>query len=217
MIIAIDGPSGSGKGTISRLLGQTLNLAVLDTGLLYRLFGLRVLERGIDPADMSSVLTFLKTFTFTVSDLSIPTLREDHVASAASRVSQYPEVRQVFLEFQQNFAKTPPPPYQGAILDGRDIGTVILPHADLKIFITACVEVRAQRRWKELQGRGVMCMLDDVLRDLQARDERDMHRACNPLKPASDAYVIDTSTLSPSDVVHKVLEFLNSKSLNSGR
>ncbi len=208
MIIAIDGPSSSGKGTISRLLGQKLGFSVLDTGLLYRLFAYRTLEQKIDPNNELAVSSFLNHFQLNLSDLTIPFLKENTIAQAASIVSQYPAVRENFLEFQRNFAKNPSFPHKGAILDGRDIGTVIVPNADLKLFITADVTVRAQRRWKELQERGIMCMFDDILSDLKARDERDIHRSQAPLKAAPDAHIIDTSTLSPQDVVDKVMNFV---------
>jgi len=208
MIIAIDGPASSGKGTISRLLGQKLGFSVLDTGLLYRLFAYKLLEKKIDPNEKTNVSSFLNDFHLNLSDLTIPELKGNSVAKAASIVSQHSFVRENFLEFQRNFAKHPSFPYKGAILDGRDIGTVILPDADLKLFITADVKVRAQRRWKELQERGIMCMFDDILSDLKERDDRDMKRAYAPLKPALDAHILDTSTLSPQEVVNKVMNFI---------
>lgn len=208
MIIAIDGPSGSGKGTIARLLGQKLNFAVLDTGLLYRFFAYEIHKNKIDPADKNKVLSFLPNFKFSLSDLEIPTLKEDGIAQSASIISQYSQIRAYFLEFQRNFSKNPPNLFKGAILDGRDIGTVVLPKADLKLFITAQTHIRGERRWKELQQRGIMCMLDDVLKDLKARDDRDMNRPHAPLKPALDAHIIDTSFLSPPDVVEEVLNLL---------
>ncbi len=207
-MIAIDGLSSSGKGTVARLLGQRLGFAVLDTGLLYRLFAYKILEHKIDPKDESAVSSFLSHFQLNLSDLDIPHLKEERVAQTASIISQYPSVRENFLEFQRNFAKNPPFPATGAILDGRDIGTVVLPNADLKVFITADANVRAQRRWKELQERGIMCMFDDILRDLKVRDERDIQREHSPLKPALDAHIIDTSTLSPLSVVEKVMDFV---------
>ena len=210
MIIAIDGPSGSGKGTIAQLLGTELGFAVLDTGLLYRLLGYMVLEKKEDPSIKKNVLEALKHFQYDVSALHASVLREDSVAKAASIVAAYPEVRNALLSYQRAFAKNPPGNARGAILDGRDIGTVILPDADLKIFITANIQIRAQRRWKELQHREVMCMFDDVLRDLKDRDDRDMQRECSPLRTSSNAHVIDTSNLTPPMAVDKILTIIKS-------
>ncbi len=209
MIITIDGPSGSGKGTIARLLGEKLGFAVLDTGLLYRLLGYMVLENGGNPEIQEDILKVLPHFKEALPLLSSPVLREDKAAQAASRIAQYPIVRKHLLQYQRDFAKTPPPPAHGAILDGRDIGTVVCPDADVKFFITASPEIRAQRRWKELQDRGIMCMLDDVLRDLKERDYRDANRACDPLKPASDAIILDTSDKSPQEILSIALGYIS--------
>ena len=157
-----------------------------------------------------NVIEALKHFQYDVSALHASVLREDSVAKAASIVAAYPEVRNALLCYQRSFAKTPPGNARGAILDGRDIGTVILPDANLKIFITANIQTRAQRRWKELQQRGVVCMFDDVLRDLKDRDNRDMQRECSPLRTSSDAYVIDTSDLTPQMAVDKILTIIKS-------
>lgn len=210
MIIAIDGPSSSGKGTIAQLLGAKLGFSVLDTGLLYRLLGYMVLKNGKDPSNKKAVLEALKHFKYDSLALNSPVLRDDSVAKAASIVSAFPEVRDALLSYQREFAKAPPGMTKGAILDGRDIGTVVLPDADLKVFITASVKVRAHRRWKELQHRDVMCMFDDVLRDLKDRDDRDTHRECSPLKPSADAYIIDTSDLTPQMAVDKILTLIKS-------
>lgn len=209
MIIAIDGPSGSGKGTIARLLGEQLGFAVLDTGLLYRLLGHMVLENGGNPEIQEDILKVLPHFKEAISLLSSPILREDEAAQAASRVAQYPIVRKHLLQYQRDFAKNPPSPAQGAILDGRDIGTVVCPDANIKFFITASPKIRAQRRWKELQERGIMCMFDDVLRDLKERDDRDANRAYDPLKPASDAIMLDTSDKNPQEVLKIALEYIS--------
>lgn len=213
MIIAIDGPSSSGKGTIAQLLGAELDFSVLDTGLLYRLLGHMVLKNNGDPSHKKDVLKVLDQFEPIPSALHNPVLREDVAAKAASLVAAFPEVRNSLLAYQRAFAKTPPLGSKGAILDGRDIGTVVLPEADLKIFITANIEVRARRRWKELQQRQVMCMFDDVLRDLKARDDRDMQREYAPLRNAPDAHVIDTSDLTPQMTVDKILTLIKSLQL----
>ena len=213
MIIAIDGPSGSGKGTVARLLAKQLDFAVLDTGRLYRLFAYYVLKQGINPSDHTSVISFLTHFNLSFEELNLDILREDWIAKAASIVSQYKEVRMAFLNQQRAFAHHPPSSKKGAILDGRDIGTVVLPTADLKIFITADVEVRAQRRWKELQEHNITCEFDNILKDLKERDQRDMHRVNSPLKAAPDAHIIDTSTLNPLRVTQMVLQLMHTPSI----
>lgn len=211
MIIAIDGPSGSGKGTTARLLGKTLNLAFLETGLLYRLLAFTVLRCGRDPSKERDILDSLAEFSNDLNALNEPTLREDRIAQIASRVAVFHDVREALLEYQRAFAHNPPPPAQGAILDGRDIGTVVLPNADLKIYLNADVKVRAERRWKELQSRGFPCILSDVLRDLEERDARDMSRAEGPLKPAPDAFFVDTSCIDPQTTVDQIIAHLNAQ------
>lgn len=182
-VIAVDGPAAAGKGTIARALAREFGLRHLDTGLLYRAVGRRVLA-GEDPVAAARALT--------EADLAGDDLRSAAVAEAASRVAAIPAVRQALVETQRAFAATPP----GAVIDGRDIGTVICPDADVKLFVTASPETRARRRWLELQQRGERLDYDTVLADVLARDERDRTRATSPLKPAPDAHLLDTTNLS---------------------
>lgn len=181
--IAVDGPAASGKGTISKALARELGFGHLDTGLLYRAVGRKVLD-GSDPVDAARALT--------AEDLDDATLRTPDVAQAASRVAVIGEVRAALVDFQRAFARRA----GGAVLDGRDIGTVICPEAEVKLFVTASAEVRAERRYKELAGKGIDTTLDEVLADVRARDARDMGRAEAPLKPAEDAVHIDTTDMS---------------------
>ncbi|MGR3621285.1 (d)CMP kinase [Pseudophaeobacter sp.] len=181
--IAIDGPAAAGKGTISKAVAAELGLGHLDTGLLYRAVGVRVLE-GIPAIEAARTLT--------PEDLARPDLRGREAAQAASKVAVIAEVRAALVDFQRAFARRA----GGAVLDGRDIGTVICPYAEVKLFVTASAEVRAQRRFLELSAKGQSISLEEVLADVKERDERDMNRAEAPLKPAEDAVVIDTSALS---------------------
>ncbi len=204
-LIAIDGPSGAGKGLLARNLGQSLGFAVLDTGLVYRSFALFVLTQGVDPRNQESVVSRLLAFSMAHIDLSDPILREESTALTASIISRYPEVRDHLTAMQREFAYHPPSPYKGAILDGRDIGTIIVPEAPLKLYVTADLKIRAQRRWKELHQKGHMCKVDDVLKELEERDTRDQERAIAPLAKAPDAILIDTSYLTPDEVLRDVL------------
>ncbi|MCC1494365.1 d(CMP) kinase [Cognatishimia sp. F0-27] len=181
--IAIDGPAASGKGTLSRAIAEHFGFAHLDTGLLYRAVGRRVLE-GVSPIDAALALR--------AEDLAEDGLRTPAVAQAASKVAVIAEVRAALVDFQRAFARRS----GGAVLDGRDIGTVICPEAEVKLFVTASAEVRAERRWRELIAAGHDVALDDVLRDVKTRDARDMGRKDAPLKPAEDAVTLDTSALS---------------------
>jgi cytidylate kinase len=181
--VAIDGPAAAGKGTISKAVAAHFDLAHLDTGLLYRAVGARMLL-GEDPITAAETLV--------AGDLDNPDLRTADVAQAASKVAVIPEVRAALLDFQRAFARRS----GGAVLDGRDIGTVICPRAEAKLFVTASAEVRAQRRLAELTEGGFQTDFDTVLADVQARDDRDMNRADAPLRPAEDAVILDTSDLS---------------------
>lgn len=181
--IAIDGPAAAGKGTISRAVAARFGFAHLDTGLLYRATGRRTLD-GTDPVVAARALT--------PQDLEADDLRTPQVAQAASRVAAIPDVRQTLLDFQRAFATRD----GGAVLDGRDIGTVICPDAQVKLFVTASDDVRARRRHAELTGKGHDLTVDDVLEDLRARDARDSARATAPLKPAEDAVQLDTTEMS---------------------
>lgn len=191
-VIAIDGPAAAGKGTLALRLAAHLNFAYLDTGLLYRAVGARAHVNGCDPVDAAATLT--------PTDLEDPALRLDAAAQAASRVAADPAVRQALLDFQRRFAAQPPGGARGAVLDGRDIGTVVCPEATLKLFITASLEERATRRLKELRQRGSEAIDTDVLRDMRERDARDCARSVAPLEPAADSVVIDTSELGPEAV-----------------
>lgn len=194
MIIAVDGPAASGKGTLARRLAAHCRLPCLDTGLLYRAVGLAVLRTGGDPASEADAVRAAEAVS--PDCLADPALRGDEAAGAASRVAAIPTVRATLLAFQQAFAARP----GGAVLDGRDIGTVVCPGASVKLFVTASPEVRAQRRLEELRSRGLGGIYADILRDLRDRDERDSRRVVSPLVPACDALVIDTDALTPDQV-----------------
>jgi 3-phosphoshikimate 1-carboxyvinyltransferase len=200
--IAIDGPAASGKGTLARRLADTLKFTYLDTGSLYRAVGLKLVYNEQDPHNEKEAVAAAKTIE--LQDLSNPRLRQEHIGQAASIVSAIPAVRQTLLDFQRKTAADP----RGAVLDGRDIGTVVCPDADLKLFITADLETRAKRRHRELQGEGIEVVYSSVLEDLIERDERDMARDAAPLKPAPDALTIDTSDLEADAVFVKVMEKL---------
>ena len=187
-MIAVDGPAASGKGTIARALATHFGLPHMDTGLLYRAVALNLWRWGGDPADEFEALRACDDLGFDPDD---PELRSEPVSAIASRISVYPSVRSALLERQQDFARQD----GGAVLDGRDIGTVIAPDADVKLFVTASPEVRAERRMRELGQRGMHAHYDDVLADIRARDERDSTREVAPLVPAADAILLDTSTL----------------------
>jgi len=188
IVIAVDGPAASGKGTIAKALAAHFGLPHMDTGLLYRAAALNLFRFGGDPAS-----EFEATRACDLSSISLddPELRSEIVGSIASRISAYPAVRERLLERQRNFAFQP----GGAVLDGRDIGTVIAPQADVKLFVTASVEVRARRRVAELMSRGTPAHLEDVIIDLKARDARDSSRVTAPLEQAKDALRLDTSEM----------------------
>jgi cytidylate kinase len=189
MIIAIDGPAASGKGTIARRLAKHYGLPHLDTGLMYRAVAKSVLDAGHALDDRAHVIEAAIKLDATRFDET--ELKSYAVGEAASVVAALPEVRAALFNFQQEFAATP----DGAVLDGRDIGTVICPHADVKIFVTASPEERARRRTLELKARGQHVHESEVLADILRRDERDRSRAVAPLRPAPDAYVLDTTGL----------------------
>jgi CMP/dCMP kinase len=194
MIIAVDGPAASGKGTIAKALARHYGLPHLDTGLLYRAVGMAVLRSGGDPGDEGEAF---RACAFDDALLGDPGLKSEAAGRAASIVSAHPSVRAALLERQRDFARQP----GGAVLDGRDIGTVIAPEAKAKLFVTASPEVRAQRRYSELTGMGLSVALDHVLGDIRARDERDSGRGIAPLKQAEDAVLLDTSDLDVAGAV----------------
>ena len=206
MIIAIDGPAAAGKGTLARRIARDLGFAYLDTGLLYRATGKRVLEAGADPEDAQAAEAEARALE--PRDLERPDLRTDAVAQAASKVSAVPGVRAALLAFQRTFAAQPPEGAKGAVLDGRDIGTVVCPDADVKLFVTASDEVRAQRRFKELQESDPDVIYARVLEEMRERDARDRSRAVAPLEPAEDAILLDTSDLNADEVFAKALDII---------
>ena len=194
MIIAVDGPTASGKGTIARALAEHFGLPHLDTGLLYRAVGRQVFLDGGDPDDCDDALAATRFPDHLLED---PLLRDEETGGLASRVSVHPAVRQALYERQRAFALQD----GGAVLDGRDIGTVIAPEAAAKLFVTASVEARARRRFLEMRERGVQVTLLEIEDDLRRRDERDSNRAVAPLVPAEDAMIIDTSALDRDEAI----------------
>jgi len=208
MIIAIDGPAAAGKGTLARRLAEHLGLAYLDTGLIYRAVGKKVMDAGADAEDADAAEAQARALK--APDLEADGLRTDKVAQAASKVSAVPGVRAALLDFQRDFAAHPPGGAKGAVLDGRDIGTVVCPDADVKLFVTASTEVRAERRLKELHGRGLEAIYARVLEDMKERDARDSSRAASPLEPATDAHQLDTSTLDADQVFARALQIIGS-------
>ncbi|KZX90503.1 cytidylate kinase [Erythrobacter sp. HI0019] len=199
MIIAVDGPTASGKGTIAKALAAHFGLPHLDTGLLYRAVGRQVFLDGGDPDDAGDALA---ATGFPDTLLGDPELRDEQTGGLASRVSVHPAVRQALFDRQRSFATRD----TGAVLDGRDIGTVIAPEAQAKLFVTASVEARAQRRFLEMRERGAGVNLLEIQDDLRRRDERDRNRAVAPLVPAPDAMVIDTSNLDKDEAVAAAIE-----------
>lgn len=214
-VIAIDGYAASGKGTLARNLARVLGFTWLDTGALYRAVALKIIEDGIDPANEDAVTMAAQALRadLKAEDLDNPVLRSDSVGAIASKIAAYPGVRAALLAFQQDFAANPPETAKGAVLDGRDIGTVICPAAPAKLFITASPEIRAERRFKELQSRGLDATYEAVLEDMRTRDARDEGRAEAPLKPAADAKTIDTSSMSEQDVLDMALSYVREKLL----
>ena len=202
-VVAIDGPAAAGKGTVSKAVAEHFGFAHLDTGLLYRVVGRVALENvgpSLDEAEVISLLTKV-----TEADLKRNDLRTAAVAQAASKVAVIPEVRSALINFQRKFAARA----GGAVLDGRDIGTVICPDADVKLFVTAVAEVRAQRRYEELLGRGEKTAYETVLENVKARDARDSERAVAPLVAAEDAITIDTSEMSIKTAINAAIAVIN--------
>jgi cytidylate kinase len=208
VIIAIDGPAAAGKGTLARSLAAHLEYDYLDTGLIYRATGMRVRRAGGDPADPVAAEAAARALA--PADLQAGDLRGDDAAGAASLVAAIPAVRAALLDFQRAFARHPPGG-RGAVLDGRDIGTVVCPDAAAKLFITASLEKRAGRRLKELQDRGVAAIQEDVLMEMRGRDERDRNRSVAPLAAAPDAFILDTSDLDAAQTCDAALGFIRSK------
>lgn len=209
MIIAVDGPTASGKGTIARALAAHFGLPVLDTGLLYRAVGYQTQLNHGDPDDARDAFA---ACDFPNSLLDDPALRYESTGSLASRVSVHPEVRKALFQRQVDFANQP----GGAVLDGRDIGTVIAPHADAKLFVTATPAERARRRHAEMLGRGVDVTYDAVLADIHARDARDTGRADAPLLRAEDALLLDNTALDREAAIAAAVAFVESKAGKRG-
>jgi cytidylate kinase len=196
LVIAVDGPAASGKGTLARRLAAHYGLHHLDTGLLYRAVGLHAQRDGMDPVAAAEALT--------LADLAEPALREDSAAQAASKVAVIPAVREALRGLQRRFAAEPP----GAVLDGRDIGTVVFPEAPIKIYVDATPEARARRRHEELREMGLASIYSRVLQDMRERDARDRGRAVAPLTLAKDALVIDSSELDADQVFARALAYI---------
>jgi CMP/dCMP kinase len=209
MIIAIDGPAASGKGTIAKQIASVYGLHHLDTGLIYRAVAKAVLDRGHSPDNIEEATA--AAVALDPAKFDEQALKAQTITEAASVVAAMPEVRQALMNYQRQFATKPP----GAVLDGRDIGTVIAPGADVKLFVTASPEVRASRRTHELQARGERASKDEVLADLLRRDERDSRRTAAPLKLAPDAHLLDTTHLDIDAAFRAAIEII--EAVRTGR
>ena len=216
--VAIDGPAGAGKSTIAKLVAKEKGYIYVDTGAMYRGLAIHFLNKGIEPGETDKVIEACKDAEVTIAyedgvqhvylngnDIS-SRLRNEEVGNMASVTSAIPEVRKKLLELQQNLAKT-----QDVIMDGRDIGTTILPNAEVKIFLTASAKTRANRRYLELTEKGEACDMDEILKDIIDRDERDMSRAVSPLKQAEDAVLVDSSEMGIEEVVESILSVYRKK------
>ncbi|MCY4004112.1 MAG: (d)CMP kinase [Rhodospirillales bacterium] len=215
MIIAVDGPAAVGTGTLARGLAERFNLAHLDSGLLYRAVAARVLATGGDGSDPAGAEEAARAVR--MQDLTEPDLRSERVGRVASMVAVHPGVRGSLLKRQRNFARRPPGGAAGAVLDGRDIGTVVLPDADVKIFLAGSAEVRLARRVKELRARGEPFIQARVEQDMRERDQRDRSRAAAPLAAATDAHVIDTTELDADTVLDMACRLVRSSPRASRR
>lgn len=205
-VIAVDGPAASGKGTLARRLAKQYGYAHLDTGRLYRGVAFRVVQERADPEDGDTCARLAGLLT--AATLDSPELRTEAVGRMASRVSALPAVRQALLDYQRRFALHPPGGARGAVLDGRDIGTVICPDAAAKLFVTASLEERARRRHKELLDQGTGAIYAAVLQDLRDRDARDSSRAAAPLVRAADAFLLDTTSMDADAAFAAALAFV---------
>ena len=209
VVIAIDGPAASGKGTLAKRLADHFGYAHLDSGLLYRATAHLLLERGGNPGNEAAAVNAAAAIK--ASDLARPALRGDEVAVAAGKMAAHSGVRAQLLKFQLDFITRPPGGVPGVVMDGRDIGTVICPTADIKIFVEASPETRAERRLKELRASGVESIYSGVLQDMKERDARDRGRRVAPLVQAEDAYLLDTTELDADAAFAAALEFINSR------
>jgi cytidylate kinase len=208
-VVAVDGPAASGKGTIARALAAHLGLPHMDTGLLYRAVALNLWRWGGDPGNEFEAVRAADMLSIDPADEE---LRSEPVSRIASAISSYPSVRAALLKRQQDFAGQP----GGAVLDGRDIGTVIAPAADVKLFVTASPEVRARRRVRELLERGMPAHFEDVLADIRARDARDSSREVAPLRPAPDAIILDTSDLDRDRAIAEAIRIVDQRLTSAG-
>jgi len=209
MIVAVDGPAASGKGTIAKALARHYRLPHMDTGLLYRAVALNLLRFGGDP---DSEFAAARACDFSQIDFADPDLKSEAAGGIASRISAYPLVRAALAERQRDFAAQE----GGAVLDGRDIGTIIAPNADAKLFVTAAPEVRARRRFEELTRMGLSVHYEDVLLDIRARDERDMGRTAAPLVKAEDAVLLDTSGMGVEEAIAAAIAAVERRLAESG-
>jgi cytidylate kinase len=209
MIVTVDGPAAAGKGTLARRLAVHFDFAFLDTGLLYRATAMHLAEAGKRASDVEAAEAAAKLVT--AADIGDKRLRGEAVGQLASVVAAIPAVRAALLQFQRDFAAAPAGGKAGAVLDGRDIGTVVCPEAQAKIFVTASVEERARRRVKELRERGVEAIYGAVLQDMQDRDARDSQRRTAPLRPADDAFVLDTTDLDADSAFAAARDYVASK------
>ncbi|PHR61261.1 MAG: cytidylate kinase [Robiginitomaculum sp.] len=207
VVIAIDGTFSSGKGTLAKKIGAHYNYAYLDTGKIYRATAAKAIENNVDLEDGKACAKLAKTLT--LNDLDNPELKSGPIGAAASKVAVHTQVRAALFTFQTGFAQNPPKGFDGAVLDGRDIGTVICPNADVKIYIDAKPSIRAKRRHKELISYNEDISYDEVLAQLTERDHRDMNRAEAPLKPAENAHLLDTSNLSIDAAFEAVISIID--------
>jgi cytidylate kinase len=209
-VIAIDGPTASGKGTVAHLVADKLGFHYLDSGALYRLTALMAIRRDTDLHDEHALAKLAEHLpcSFTGGEILLANepvtnaIRAESVGNMASKIAALPTVRHALFALQLGFRKAP-----GLVADGRDMGTVIFPHAPLKVYLTASVQARAERRYKQLIDKGISANMEDLLADLQARDDRDTHRAIAPLVPAEDAHILDTSGLTANEAVFQVLQW----------
>ena len=213
--IAIDGPAGAGKSTVAKRIAEIMHLTYVDTGAMYRALGLKAVRNGIDPGDAEAVATMLPDTTVTFIKINGEQhvvldgedvnefIRTEEISHAASVISTLPEVRQKLVDLQREIARS-----TDTVMDGRDIGTVVLPNTPYKFYVTASAEVRAKRRFIEYQKKGILgdMTYEDVLNEVKARDERDMNREFSPLRPAENAVIIDTSEMSIDEAVDAVIE-----------
>lgn len=220
IMIAIDGPSASGKGTLAHRLAEQFHLFYLDTGALYRCVAKYILDHALNPDDHTAAERAAHYIHdhLNLEMLMDPALRTQEVADATSRCSRFPSMRKILLDLQRNFAHHPPhsagsKPWMGSILDGRDIGTVVCPEADIKFFVTASLEVRARRRHQELLTRGHAHDFETVFEEMLERDERDKNRSAAPALPADDAVILDSSLMSADEVFEKACDIVRERVL----